>query len=100
MALDKQALAARKAAIKETHRCPWCDAELTCVDVHDSPFNDWDTNEVHVCVNDECEYYVHSRETLEKQGIGGTYRFIWVAERDWCGAVADDIASSVRTPRG
>lgn len=94
-------IAERKARVKQTLRCPWCDSELLRVDVEDNPFSSWDTDVVYLCVRKDCVFAEKSRETMAAQGIpGGSYRFIYIPDRDWCGSVAENTASAVRTPRG
>ncbi len=43
----------RKAAIKDTHRCPWCEEELTKCEASASPMGGWGTELLYVCMNDE-----------------------------------------------
>jgi len=87
-------LAARKAAVKDTGRCPYCDEELAVVDLTSSPFNEWDAPEACFCVNPQCGYRLKSLSVMEAQGIpGGSYRFIYIPARNWCGPIADTRAS-------
>jgi len=95
-------LAERKAAVKDTQSCPYCDAKLVVVDLGESPFNDWDAPEAWICLNHGCGYRVKSRRVMESQGIpGGSYRFIYIPARDWCGPIADIRASLLQGhPKG
>jgi hypothetical protein len=95
-------LAERKAAVKDTGRCPYCDESLQKVDLTTNPFNSWDTDEVWVCMNRKCGYRVMSQRVMEAQNIpGGTYRFLYIPERDWCGPVADNIGNMLAShPKG
>lgn len=92
--MTPEELAERKAAVKHTRACPYCDQPLHVVDLGQSPFNDWDAPEAWFCVNENCGYRVMSRRVMEAQGIpGGSYRFIYIPARDWCGPIADTRAS-------
>jgi len=93
-------LAERKAAVKDTGRCPYCDEKLAVVDLTASPFNEWDAPEAWFCTNQNCGYRLASRRVMEEQGIpGGSYRFLYIPARDWCGPVADTRASLLTEPR-
>ena len=86
-------LAERKKAIKDTHRCPYCDNELAALEASSSPMGGWGPELLYLCLADDCPYYVQSRETLAAQGIDtGSYRFAWEPERDWCGPIASTSA--------
>jgi hypothetical protein len=100
--MTPELLAERKAAIKDTGRCPYCDEELVVMDLGDGPFNDWDAPEAWLCANQTCAYRVKSRETMEAQGIpGGGYRLIYIPARDWCGPIADTRVSLLKGhPKG
>jgi hypothetical protein len=88
----------RKAEIKNTHRCPYCERDLEMVDVSGNAMGDWGAPTLYVCFNDGCSYYERSRQVLEAQGIdGGAYRLAWEPEKDWCGPIT---ASGGQNPRG
>jgi hypothetical protein len=94
--VSPEELAERKAAVKETGRCPYCDSDLHTVDLTSNPFNSWDTDEIWLCVNRQCGYRVLSERVMAAQNIpGGSYRFLYIPARDWCGPVADSIASQL-----
>jgi hypothetical protein len=86
--LDKEEISRRKAAVKDTLRCPYCDTPLTEWDVGEHLYCDWNTDVLHVCFNDECPYHTGSWRTLAGQGAeGGSYRFVYDPVRDWGGPV-------------
>jgi hypothetical protein len=81
-------LEARKQAVKDTLRCPYCDADLVKHDTTGNPFGAWGQGFLYVCFNDRCPYYLESFETMAGQGAhGGAYRFVWDPDKDWCGPV-------------
>ena len=83
------AVEARKAEIKNTHCCPYCEQELQMCDVSGDAMGGWGAPVLYVCFNDECSYYTSSARTLMEQGIvGGKYRLAWEPEKDWCGPIA------------
>ena len=81
-------LAKRKAAIKDTKRCPYCDADLLEVDTTAQPMAAWGEGLLYICYSDDCPYYVDSFKTLAGQGAAGAYRLVYDPEKDWCGPVA------------
>jgi hypothetical protein len=86
--ISAEELARRKAAIKDTLRCPYCEGELTEWEVGDHLYCDWNTDRLHVCFNDECPYFTGSWRTLASQGsVGGSYRLVFDPVRNWCGPV-------------
>jgi len=87
------AVEARKAEIKNTGCCPYCEQKLQVCDVSGDAMGGWGAPLLYVCFNDDCPYYAGSRATLEAQGIaGGSYRFAWDPEKDWCGPIASRSA--------
>lgn len=86
--MTDEELQARKAAVKDTLRCPYCDGELTRHDTTQNPLGGWGRGLLYVCFSDRCPYYLKSFETLTAQGArGGAYRLVYDPDRDWCGPV-------------
>jgi len=82
---DPEAVARRTASVKDTLRCPHCDARLRRWAVPQNPFSEWDTDFLYVCFNDECPYLVRGWEVMFKQGNRGlSYRFSYHHRRDRC----------------
>ena len=82
-------LARKKAAVKDTKCCPYCDTGLHEVDTTMQPMAAWGAGLLYICYNDDCSYYQGSFNTLAHQGAGGgAYRLVYDPERDWCGPVA------------
>ena len=91
------AVEARKAEIKNTHRCPYCEQDLYECDVSGNAMGAWGTPILFVCFHDDCPYYARSTETLAGQGvIGGAFRLAWDPEKDWCGPIASRNAPFTR----
>ena len=83
------AVEARKAEIKNTHSCPYCERELEYCDVSGDAMGGWGAPVLYVCFHDDCPYHANSEATLEKQGIvGGGYRMARDPEKEWCGPIA------------
>jgi SAM-dependent methyltransferase len=80
---DPEELARRMALVRETLRCPHCDAPMTRWKVPDTPFNEWDAEYVYVCFNRGCPYTVRSWNVMQEQGnTGFSYRLMYHRERD------------------
>jgi hypothetical protein len=94
----REARARRLAYAKEHLRCPYCEKDLEKWDVPDTPFSNWATEYIYVCVNAQCPYFLESWERVAKQGAaGGAYCFVYDPSRDWCGPMAARVPPR---PRG
>ncbi len=84
--LSKEALEAKKAAVKETLRCPYCDQELKKWEVPDNPFcQTWDNDFMYICFNDACPYFVRGWDNMYRQtNQGMSYRLMYHPEKDRC----------------
>jgi hypothetical protein len=89
-------IAARKARVKETLRCPYCDQALAKWRVPDSPFNEWPSEFQYICFNDACDYFVAGWGTMAAQGAFGSYRFMYDPPTDGCHPVAVLSLSAMR----
>lgn len=76
----------RKAAIKETLRCPHCDEKLKKWEVPDNPFcQTWDNDFMYICFNDECPYFVRGWDRMYREtNQGMSYRLMYNPEKDRC----------------
>ena len=53
--------------------CPFCHNALERVST--DPLSDWGGEELLVCFNNDCSYFVHSWSTMAKQGVCLGYRY-------------------------
>jgi SAM-dependent methyltransferase len=74
---NAQEIADRKAQVKDTLRCPYCDHKLKQYWVTQTPFTEWPSEYQYVCLNDECVYFVEGWHTLAEQEVPGSYRFMF-----------------------
>ena len=83
---DKEVVERKKASVKETLRCPYCDQKLSKWEVPDNPFcQTWDNEFMYICFNDECPYFVRGWDKMyqdTQQGI--SYRLMYNPEKDRC----------------
>ncbi|MGD8727356.1 MAG: hypothetical protein PVH40_06905, partial [Gemmatimonadales bacterium] len=70
-------VAERKRHVGDTHRCPYCDATLSRLPVPATPFTEWPSEYVYVCMNDRCSYFLLGWSTMTDQGGSGSYRFMY-----------------------
>jgi SAM-dependent methyltransferase len=103
--IDAALVAARKAAVRSTLRCPYCEEPLSRFDVALSPFLEWDNEYVYVCFNNRCPYLCSGWDVMAAQGnLGFSYRLMYDPLRDQCTAtpIANPYAkaANVISPRG
>ena len=73
----------RKQRVRKTLRCPYCDQSLSRSSVGDTLLNQWDVDEVLVCLSESCPYYARSADVLREQGVEGfSYRLMYDRKRD------------------
>ena len=73
----------RKARIRETLRCPYCQENMTRWEVPDTPFCEWDVEFVYVCFNNQCSYFLEGFEVMAAQGnTGFSYRLVYDPDRN------------------
>ena len=81
--ISKDEFKKRKAAIKDTHQCPYCGTKLSKWKVPDDPFIEWNSEYMYICFNDNCPYTVRGWKAMQKQGNSGvTYRLMYIPETD------------------
>jgi SAM-dependent methyltransferase len=68
---------ARKLAVKHTLECPYCGRELKRIEVPDTPFTEWSSDHICVCLFDECPYFLFGWDAMSDQGGTGSYRFMY-----------------------
>jgi hypothetical protein len=77
----KQTRRVKKASVP---RCPHCNAELKKWKVPQNIFTEWPNEYFYICMNDECSYFVQGWETMENQGMHGSYRLMYDPETSCC----------------
>jgi len=74
----------KKKGIKDTMRCPYCDAELKKWKVPQNIFIEWPNEYFYICFNDECSYFIGGWKAMEKLGRPCTYRLMYDPLTDRC----------------
>ncbi len=84
--MPEELLEKRKAAVKETLRCPHCDEKLQKWEVPDNPFcQTWDNDFMYICFNDACPYFVRGWDRMYSEtNQGMSYRLMYNPEKDRC----------------
>jgi hypothetical protein len=82
--LNKEEIEKKKEEIKNTLRCPHCDAELKKWQVPQTIFTEWPNEYFYICFNDECPYFLRGWDTMEKQGNHCSYRLMYDPLTDTC----------------
>jgi SAM-dependent methyltransferase len=67
----------RKGQVRETLRCPYCDAPLDKWEVPNSPFIEWSSEFQYICFNDQCTYFAAGWNTMAVRGNPCSYRFMY-----------------------
>jgi SAM-dependent methyltransferase len=80
----KEEIAARRAAVSDTLRCPYCDERLKKWSVPQTPFTEWPSEYQFVCLNDDCVQFVLGWETMAAQEVPGSCRFMYEPVIDGC----------------
>lgn len=74
----------KKGDIKNTLRCPHCDAELKKLEVPQTSFTEWPNEYFYICLNDECPYFVRGWDAMAEQGNHCSYRLMYDPLTDCC----------------
>jgi len=76
----------KKAKIRETLCCPYCDQKLSKWEVPDNPFcQTWDNEFMYICFNDLCPYFVRGWDKMYRDTLQGmSYRLMYNPEKDRC----------------
>jgi SAM-dependent methyltransferase len=95
----------RKARVRETLRCPYCEERLTKFEIAVSPFCEWPNEFMYVCFNNDCPYLIGGWDAMAAQGNPGfSYRLMYDPSRDRCMPTPLTCARAERTavgaPRG
>jgi SAM-dependent methyltransferase len=95
----------RKARVRETLCCPYCEQRLARLDVPVSPFCEWPNEYMYVCYNNDCPYLIRGWDVMAAQGNPGfSYRLMYNPDLDRCMPTPLPSAHAERTteiaPRG
>jgi SAM-dependent methyltransferase len=84
--MTREMLEKKKAAVKQTLRCPHCDEKLKKWEVPDNPFcQTWDNDFMYICFNDTCPYFVRGWDRMYREtNQGMSYRLMYNPENDRC----------------
>ncbi len=80
---SREEVEARKARVRETLTCPYCEERMQPWETPDTPFSEWDVDLVYVCLNNACSYFLQGFEVMRAQGnIGFSYRLVYNPDRN------------------
>ncbi len=75
----------RKARVRETLCCPYCEERLEKFEIAVSPFCEWPNEYMYVCFNNDCSYLISGWDAMAAQGNPGfSYRLMYDPTRDRC----------------
>jgi SAM-dependent methyltransferase len=88
----------RKASIKKTLLCPYCQEKMRKWAVPNNLFaNNWDNEFMYICFNDCCPYYVRGWDFMYKKGNRGvSYRLMYNPEKDCCSPIPVPTPGALR----
>jgi SAM-dependent methyltransferase len=75
----------RKARVRETLCCPYCEERLGKFELPASPFCEWSNEYMYVCFNNDCPYLISGWDIMAAQGTPGfSYRLMYNPDLDRC----------------
>lgn len=75
----------RKARIRQTLECPYCESKLEKWAVPESPFNEWPNEYMYICFNNDCPYLITGWDVMTGQGSPGfSYRLMYNPDQNRC----------------
>lgn len=75
----------RKARVRETLCCPYCEERLGKLELPASPFCEWPNEYMYVCFNNDCPYLISGWDIMATQGNPGfSYRLMYNPDLDRC----------------
>jgi SAM-dependent methyltransferase len=103
--VDRETVEARKKKVHRTLRCPYCDEKLTRYQIPQTPFTEWDSEYVYLCLNQVCPYLLEGWGTMREQGnLGFSYCLMYDPNHDYFRAIpVPSVAAMKRylvAPRG
>jgi SAM-dependent methyltransferase len=91
----------RKARVRETLRCPYCEEPLEKFEIELSPFCEWPNEYMYVCFNNDCPYLISGWDVLAAQGNPGfSYRLMYDPTTDRCMPTPLPCSHAARTAEG
>ena len=94
---DSTEVERRKKTVHETSECPHCGSQLRRWAVPQTPFTEWDSEEMLVCFDDLCPFYRRGWGALHGQGnFGFSHRFMFDPDRNVCLSVPVPSARALR----
>jgi len=96
-----EVVAERKAHVRETLRCPYCEGPLTKFEIEVSPFCEWPNEYMYVCYDNDCPYLISGWDVMAAQGNPGfSYRLMYDPTRDRCMPTPIPCSRAARTATG
>jgi SAM-dependent methyltransferase len=74
---DLDEVNARKQQVASTLECPYCGDGLKKLEVPNTPFTEWPSDYLYVCLCDECPYFLFGWDAMADQGSTGSYRLMF-----------------------
>jgi len=101
----REVVEARKATVRKTLRCPYCERSLEKFEIPLSPFCEWTSDHVYICFNNDCPYLIRGWDVMAEQGNPGfSYRLMYNPDLNRCMPVPLPSGRAERTtvvvPRG
>jgi len=82
-AADDATLQRRLEAVAETLQCPYCQRPLSRVEVPEDAVGEWGGEQVYLCLEDRCPYFIRGWSVNYRSGMRGySYRFLYDPSRD------------------
>jgi SAM-dependent methyltransferase len=83
--IDPAVLAERKRTVGQTLCCPYCEQPLTRWEIEPTPFMEWPSEFVWVCLHNRCSYLARGWDAMDEQGNRGfSYRLMYNPDMDAC----------------
>jgi SAM-dependent methyltransferase len=75
----------RKAHVRETLCCPYCEEALEKFELPVSPFCEWPNEYMYICFNNDCPYLISGWDVMAAQGSPGfSYRLMYNPDLNRC----------------
>jgi hypothetical protein len=82
--IDKDEVEGKKAEVKNTLCCPYCDSPLKKLEIPESSYAEWPNEYFYVCLNDNCPYFIRGWNAMAAQGNHCSYRLLYDPLTDCC----------------
>ena len=91
----------RKARVRETLCCPYCEGRLEKFEIEVSPFCEWPNEYMYVCFDNDCPYLIGGWDVMAAQGNPGfSYRLMYDPTIDRCMPTPLPCSHAARTAEG